>query len=253
MHLHVCASFNCNNVTATPNTHPLDTTQAASADGSNATPTAAGTPNTNTTSQQQLDEDAPRLKSLLHSYCAIDYARLHDVVQLKTHLLRKKLKAQIKDSYVLFYMLFCVLFCVLFYVLLCFVAYALFFFTTTCISLHSRLSHPPTHAPTPTHTHPSTNPQTLRDALQGYACPSCHATYTSLDAAHLMDFTTGAFHCEHCGSELRHTFGGGGVMGDEGARRKHVAAMKGLLSSMESQCKPIIDQLTRIKGVFVCL
>ena len=79
-------------------------------------------------------------------------------------------------------------------------------------------------------------------------CPSCKTTYTSLDAAHLMDMSTGTFRCEHCHCELRQTFGGGAEMGDEGDRRRHVVAMKDLLSRIETQCKPIMEQLSRIQG-----
>lgn len=66
-----------------------------------------------------------------------------------------------------------------------------------------------------------------------------------------MDMSTGTFRCEHCSTELRQTFGGGGEMGDEGARRRHVIAMKDLLSRVETQCKPIMDQLARIQGLLL--
>lgn len=63
-----------------------------------------------------------------------------------------------------------------------------------------------------------------------------------------MDMSTGTFRCEHCSSELRQTFAGGGEVGDDGDRRHHVMAMKDLLSKVEAQCKPITDQLARIQG-----
>lgn len=34
--------------------------------------------------------------------------------------------------------------------------------------------------------------------LQGYSCPGCGASYSSMDAPRLLDFVTGEFHCEDC-------------------------------------------------------
>ena len=35
-----------------------------------------------------------------------------------------------------------------------------------------------------------------------YACPGCGARYTTLQAAYLIDFADGQFHCEACGAVL---------------------------------------------------
>ena len=51
--------------------------------------------------EQAADEEGvSRPKSLLRSYCAIDFPRMHDVVQLKLHRLRKRIRDQVKDTYV---------------------------------------------------------------------------------------------------------------------------------------------------------
>lgn len=37
-----------------------------------------------------------------------------------------------------------------------------------------------------------------QNLMQGYACPGCGGSYSSMDAARLLDPATGEFHCEDC-------------------------------------------------------
>lgn len=62
-------------------------------------PTATDDAQTNGSGQAGDKDDAPRVKSMLHSYCAIDFPRVHDVVQLKLHRVRKRIRDQVKDTY----------------------------------------------------------------------------------------------------------------------------------------------------------
>jgi hypothetical protein len=65
-----------------------------------------------------------------------------------------------------------------------------------------------------------------------YACPGCGARYTTLQAAYLIDFADGQFHCEACGAVLLAAedaaAGGGNAAGGEGARQERLRATKAL-------------------------
>ena len=60
-----------------------------------------------------------------------------------------------------------------------------------------------------------------------YSCPRCGAIYNTLQAAALIDFRDGQFHCEHCASVLVTAEAADGV-GDASARRERLKAMKEL-------------------------
>lgn len=59
-----------------------------------------------------------------------------------------------------------------------------------------------------------------------YVCPSCGARYTTLQAASLINFSDGEFHCEHCDSVLRSGRDDGAAGGGEGARQLRLKATK---------------------------
>ena len=58
-----------------------------------------------------------------------------------------------------------------------------------------------------------------------YVCPACGARYTTLQAAQLIDFADGEFHCENCASVLRSSRDGA-ADGGEGARQQRLKAAK---------------------------
>lgn len=58
-----------------------------------------------------------------------------------------------------------------------------------------------------------------------YVCPACGARYTTLQAAQLIDFADGEFHCENCASVLRSSRDGA-ADGGEGARQQRRKAAK---------------------------
>ncbi len=59
-----------------------------------------------------------------------------------------------------------------------------------------------------------------------YVCPSCGARYTTLQAASLINYSDGEFHCEHCDSVLRSGRDDGAANGGEGARQLRLKATK---------------------------
>ena len=60
-----------------------------------------------------------------------------------------------------------------------------------------------------------------------YSCPRCGAIYNTLQAAALIDFQDGQFHCENCATVLVTAEAAEGV-GDASARRERLKAMKDL-------------------------
>lgn len=61
-----------------------------------------------------------------------------------------------------------------------------------------------------------------------YSCPKCGAHYNTLQAAALIDFADGQFHCEHCQSVLVTSEAFDGQLGSHSARRERLKAMKEL-------------------------
>ncbi|CAI9098661.1 OLC1v1035346C1 [Oldenlandia corymbosa var. corymbosa] len=85
-----------------------------------------------------------------------------------------------------------------------------------------------------------------KNTVQQYSCPNCGKTYTALDAFRLVSMEDDYFHCENCNGQL--------VVQSEkltglqvvGGRRDKLEAM---LKKMESQLKPLTDQLYRVKDL----
>ncbi|EFN56571.1 hypothetical protein CHLNCDRAFT_51546 [Chlorella variabilis] len=84
-----------------------------------------------------------------------------------------------------------------------------------------------------------------------YLCRRCGATYTSLDAVRLLDHATGAFLCEECHAELDANIEAAGLGGSSGAasRQQLQQYAKRMLEKMETQLRPILDQLEKLKDV----
>ncbi len=92
------------------------------------------------------------------------------------------------------------------------------------------------------------------DAVQQYICPRCGAKFSSLDAISLLDPMTGIFRCEECQGELaEHIEGpqGGSSTGAAGAasRRERQAFFKDLSTRVETQLKPLVEQLEKVRDV----
>jgi transcription initiation factor TFIIE subunit alpha len=75
-------------------------------------------------------------------------------------------------------------------------------------------------------------------AAQGYVCPLCKKTYSLLDIQHCVDFATGAFHCEICGSEL--------VDNDSVTE---INSSREQVKRFLEQCKFIIDALQKAEDI----
>lgn len=90
------------------------------------------------------------------------------------------------------------------------------------------------------------------ESIVYYACPTCGATYTSLQAASLIDPLEGVFKCEDCSSELAEKFMDDVKSVSQSAaisRRERQAFFKDLLCRFEYQVQPILDQLEVLKDV----
>jgi hypothetical protein len=61
-----------------------------------------------------------------------------------------------------------------------------------------------------------------------YMCPGCGARYDTLQAAYLIDFADGQFHCEACGAVLASAEDARSGRGGEGARQERLRATKAL-------------------------
>jgi transcription initiation factor TFIIE subunit alpha len=92
------------------------------------------------------------------------------------------------------------------------------------------------------------------DAVQQYICPRCGAKFSSLDAISLLDPMSGIFRCEDCQGELaEHIEGphGGSSTGAAGAasRKERQAFFKDLSNRLETQLKPLVEQLEKVRDV----
>ena len=89
------------------------------------------------------------------------------------------------------------------------------------------------------------------EALQQYLCPRCGAKFSSLDAMALLDPMSGTFRCEDCQGELVEHVEGPGTAGAAGvaSRRERQAYFQDLLGRFETQMKPIVEQLEKLKDV----
>lgn len=92
-----------------------------------------------------------------------------------------------------------------------------------------------------------------KNTVQEYICPNCGKRYTALDALRLISPYDEYFHCESCNGVLvaesdkfaPQELGDG----DDNARRRRHENIKDMLSKMEVQLKPLIDQLARVKDL----
>ncbi|KAL0283098.1 UNVERIFIED_CONTAM: Transcription initiation factor IIE subunit alpha [Sesamum angustifolium] len=92
-----------------------------------------------------------------------------------------------------------------------------------------------------------------KNTVQEYICPNCNKRYTALDALRLISPQDEYFHCESCNGVLvaesdklaAQELGDGE---DNASRRRH-DKLKDMLTKMEEQLKPLIDQLGRVKDL----
>lgn len=92
-----------------------------------------------------------------------------------------------------------------------------------------------------------------KNTIQEYICPNCNRRYTALDALRLISPHDEYFHCESCNGVLvaesdklaAQELGDG----DDNARRRRHEKLKDMLTKMEDQLKPLIDQLARVKDL----
>ncbi|KAK4397947.1 Transcription initiation factor IIE subunit alpha [Sesamum angolense] len=92
-----------------------------------------------------------------------------------------------------------------------------------------------------------------KNTVQEYICPNCSKRYTALDALRLISPYDEYFHCESCNGVLvaesdklaAQELGDG----DDNARRRRHENLKDMLTKMEEQLKPLIDQLARVKDL----
>ncbi|KAL1567643.1 transcription initiation factor IIE subunit alpha-like [Salvia divinorum] len=94
-----------------------------------------------------------------------------------------------------------------------------------------------------------------KNTVQEYICPNCNKRYNALDALRLIIPYDEYFHCESCNGILvaesdklaAQEMGDG----DDNARIRRHDKLKDMLSKMEVQIKPLIDQLGRVKDLHV--
>ncbi|KAL3848926.1 hypothetical protein ACJIZ3_010808 [Penstemon smallii] len=92
-----------------------------------------------------------------------------------------------------------------------------------------------------------------KNTVQEYICPGCNKRYTALDALRLISPYDEYFHCESCNGVLvaesdklaAQELGDG----DDNARRRRQEKLKDMLTKMEEQLKPLMDQLGRVKDL----
>ncbi|XP_044466766.1 general transcription factor IIE subunit 1 [Mangifera indica] len=94
-----------------------------------------------------------------------------------------------------------------------------------------------------------------RNTIQEYICPKCDKRYNALDALRLVCEEDGNFRCESCHGELRaesDKFAAQeGGDGDDNARKRRREKLKSMLQKMETQLKPLMSQLDRVKDLAV--
>ncbi|XP_057792470.1 uncharacterized protein LOC131009223 [Salvia miltiorrhiza] len=92
-----------------------------------------------------------------------------------------------------------------------------------------------------------------KNTVQEYICPNCGKRYTALDALQLISPYDEYFHCESCNGVLVAESDKLAVQdlgdGDDNARKRRHEKIKDMLSKMEVQLKPLIDQLARVKDL----
>ncbi|RYQ92578.1 hypothetical protein Ahy_B09g098805 isoform B [Arachis hypogaea] len=92
-----------------------------------------------------------------------------------------------------------------------------------------------------------------KNTVQEYICTTCGKRYNALDALRLISFEDDDFHCESCNGKLEiesdkiAAQDGGDV--DENARRRRREKLKDMLQKLESELKPLTDQLNRVKDL----
>ncbi|XP_027126210.1 uncharacterized protein [Coffea arabica] len=92
-----------------------------------------------------------------------------------------------------------------------------------------------------------------KNTVQEYVCPNCGKRYNALDALRLVSMLDEYFHCEICNGELvaesekltAQEMGDG----DDNARRRRRDKLEDMLKKMETQLKPLMDQLNRVKDL----
>ncbi|PIN08346.1 Transcription initiation factor IIE, alpha subunit [Handroanthus impetiginosus] len=92
-----------------------------------------------------------------------------------------------------------------------------------------------------------------KNTVQEYICPNCNKRYTALDALRLISPNDEYFHCESCNGILvaesdklaAQELGDG----DDNASRRRHDKLKDMLTKMEEQLKPLMDQLARVKDL----
>ncbi|KAL1542371.1 transcription initiation factor IIE subunit alpha-like isoform X1 [Salvia divinorum] len=92
-----------------------------------------------------------------------------------------------------------------------------------------------------------------KNTVQEYICPNCNKRYNAHDALRLITPYDEYFHCESCNGILvaesdklaAQEMGDG----DDNASRRRHDKLKDMLSKMEVQLKPLIDQLGRVKDL----
>lgn len=90
------------------------------------------------------------------------------------------------------------------------------------------------------------------DLVVTYSCPSCGGTYTSLQAATLIDPVDGVFRCEECNSELEEKIGdtvAGLQQASAASRKERQGFFKELAHRFESQIQPVMKQIAALDGI----
>eukprot|EP00890_Picochlorum_soloecismus_P006564 jgi/Picsp_1/732/NSC_04221-R1_general transcription factor iie subunit 1-like len=90
------------------------------------------------------------------------------------------------------------------------------------------------------------------DLVVTYSCPSCGGTYTSLQAATLIDPVDGVFRCEDCSSVLEEKIGdsvAGLQQASAASRKERQGFFKELTHRFESQIQPVMKQIAALDGV----
>ncbi|KAL8541789.1 hypothetical protein ACS0TY_002879 [Phlomoides rotata] len=92
-----------------------------------------------------------------------------------------------------------------------------------------------------------------KNTVQEYICPSCNKRYTALDALRLISPYDEYFHCESCNAVLVAESDNIAAQelgdGDDNASRCRHDKLKNMLTKMEEQLKPLLDQLGRVKDL----